>query len=140
MQDTKDPSSTVQYVTMYGRDLRVVHSAGIAYVDPRPLCVMGGINWAVFQDSLVVGDGPVIYGTKMLSSPNVPFDERPKGSDKPSPFIRLDRLKFFLIRLDTEKMRWHKSVREADALLLDQERWAEELNQVDQFVPRDGSQ
>jgi len=120
----------VEFMTLYGLDLRMVKHGGVDYVDPRPLCELAGVSWNVFSCELMADDAFLLYETKMLAGQNIPFDERPKGSDKPSPFIRVDRLHVLLIRIDTSKMRWRGKVVQADELLLDQIDWAQELHQI----------
>lgn len=119
-----------EFLALYGVDLRVVHHGGMEYVDPRPLCDLGELNWPSIQVSLLCDEGLLLYGTKLLSSPNIPFDERPKGSDKPCPFIQLDRLHVLLMRIDTAKMRWRGHVVEAEQLLEDQILWAQTLHRA----------
>lgn len=115
------------FLMVYGRDVRLVTDAGVDYIDPRPLCEMAHINWPVFEGTLLNGDAVMLFGSKRLCFPTRWVD----GSDKPSTFIRRDRLKLFLLRIDTEKMRWRGMVKEADQLLEDQEKWADELSLID---------
>ena len=118
------------FINVYGLDLRVITDGGVDYVDPRPICELCHLNWAMLQVALRTDDNLVLYGSKLLASPNMPFDERPKGSDKPSTFIRLDRLKLFLLRVDTDRMRWRGNVIQAECLLDDQIAWGLAANGV----------
>lgn len=116
------------FINLYGLDLRVVTNDGVDYVDPRPICELCHMNWGMLQTTLRMDDCLLLYGSKLLASPNLPFDERPKGSEKPSTFIRLDRLKLFLLRLDTDRVRWRGNAEQAERLLEDQIAWATALN------------
>jgi hypothetical protein len=128
MNKISNSPEAVKFKTLYDVDSRLVTDGGVDYIDPRPLCAMATLNWPTVEATLLAGDGITLYGTKLLSSPNIPFDERPKGSDRPSPFIRVDRLHLLLMRIDTAKMRWRGKAEQADQLLEDQICWAETLH------------
>jgi len=117
----------VGIINFHGLTLWVVDHEGTEYIPVRPLADLAGIQWKRTRIGLFSGDAPKLFGTIELNDPlfNASADTY---VPKKQAYIRLDRGRMYLARINTERMRVNNNEDAADALLALQIEWAEALH------------
>jgi hypothetical protein len=144
----------VNFIRFHGLPLLVVENNGVEYVEVKPLNDLIGMNWRRTSDTVRGDDNAALYGTRALIPPT--FNEFAPSSDRDIPdprgrknaatmgdedvdapeisarstriYIRLDRARMFLARVNTAQMRVQGNANAADALLALQTEWASALH------------
>lgn len=147
----------VNFIRFHGLTLLVVEHGGVEYVEIKPLSDMLGLNWRRTYETVRSDGNKELYGTVSLLPPV--YDEVPTSFDldfsalmgrKGEPaegakaadvhevstrstrlYIRLDRSRMFLARVNTARMKVNGNVAAAKELLALQIEWAEVLHQYE---------
>ena len=118
----------VNFIRFHGLTLLVVENEGLEYIDPRQLCELAGMQWKGARRNLQEGDNVVLYGSKLLERPVFEAGGTPRCSGNEGLYIRLDRSRMFLARINTSQMRSQGNESGAETLLALQIEWAEALH------------
>lgn len=128
-QDTS--TRLVNHITFHGLQLLVVENQGVEYVEAKPLCEFAGVQWRSARNSLQEGDSLVLYGTKRLDAPPIASAASMRGTLEGALYIRLDRSRMFMARINTDRMRSQGNAIGADQLLKLQIEWADVLHRYE---------
>lgn len=129
MTTTNDISTRpVNFIRFHGLTLLVVENQGVEYIDPRPLCELAGMVWKSARRTLLSGDNVELYGSRVLQHPSFTSFGTNLVPEKDGLYIRLDRSRMFIARVNTSHMRAVGKVSAATALLALQIEWAEALH------------
>lgn len=118
----------VNFIRFHGLTLLVVDNEGIEYLDPRQLCELAGMQWKGARRNLQEGDNVVLYGSKLLQRPVFDADGTSRCPGNEALYIRLDRSRMFMARINTNQMRSHGNAEAAEWLLNLQIEWANALH------------
>lgn len=129
----------VNFIRFHGVTLLVAEHAGTEYVALKPLSDLAGLDWRRTKSGLAEGDSAELFGTKRLIPPVIdavgglmspPDDSEPAPvpAQKTVLYIRLDRARMYLARINTSRMRANGNAAAADQLLALQIEWAEALH------------
>lgn len=118
----------VNFIRFHGLTLLVVENEGLEYIDPRQLCELAGMQWKGARRNLQEGDNVVLYGSKLLERPVLEASGTSGCPEKEALFIRLDRSRMFMARINTNNMRAKGNESGAVTLLALQVEWAEALH------------
>lgn len=126
-EHTKPTPQVVGIINFHGLTLWVVDHEGAEYIPARALVNLAGIDWKTARKGLFSGDGPKLFGTIELINPV--FNDDPGAyAPKKQAYIRLDRGRMYLARVNTNRMRVNDNEDAADRLLALQIEWAEALH------------
>jgi len=117
----------VSFIHFHGLTLLIVEYEGTEYVAAKTLTDLCGIDWRDAKRTLKSADSAILYGTLALSTPRI---EGVGGTGSPHEviYIRLDRARMLLARVNTSNMRAKSNAGAADALLALQVEWTEALH------------
>ena len=118
----------VNFIRFHGLTLLVVEHGGVEYIDPRALCELAGMQWNGARRNLQLGDNAVLYCSKLLQRAVFDADGTSRCSTNEALYIRLDRSRLFMARINTAQMKAKGNVEAADTLLTLQIEWAEALH------------
>lgn len=126
-ENTIPTPNVVGIINFHSLTLWVVEHEGVEYIPVRPLADLAGIQWKRARNGLFSGDSIKLFGTIEL---NDPLFNASAGTyvPKKQPYIRLDRGRMYLARINTAKMRVNDNEDAADRLLDLQIEWAEALH------------
>ena len=123
----KTASRVVGIINFHGLTLWVLDHEGADYIPARALVNLAGTDWKTARNGLFSGDAPKLFGTIELINPV--FNDDPGAyAPKKQPYIRLDRSRMYLARINTGRMRVNNNEDAADRLLNLQIEWAEALH------------
>jgi hypothetical protein len=121
-------TQAVNFIRFHGLTLLVVEHEGVEYVPLKPLSDLAGIDWRNTKRAAFEPDNVTLLGVRSL---NPPVFAAPGGDITPTPeaiYIRLDRARMYLARINTARMRAHGKEEAAELLLQLQVEWAEALH------------
>lgn len=125
---TVPAARAVGFIRFHGLTLLVVAHEGVEYVPAKPFAELAGVDWKGAKRALSSGDSAVLYGTRAFLPPEI----RGAGGDitprNAVLYLRLDRARMYLARINTDRMRSHGNASGADHLLALQIEWAEALH------------
>jgi hypothetical protein len=126
-ENTTPTPQVVGIINFHGLTLWVVDHEGTEYIPARALVNLAGTDWKTARNGLFSGDAPKLFGTMELINPV--FNDDPGAyAPKKQPYIRLDRSRLYMARINTSRMRVNNNEDAADALLALQIEWAEALH------------
>lgn len=115
----------VGLIRFHGMTMWTVEHDGNEYIYAKPLVDVAGLDWRRAKRTISESDNATLYGTKTL---NHPVFASLGGPRTPNPqhglYIRLDRARIFLARIQTNQMRAQGNIDAANALLELQIEWA----------------
>lgn len=113
----------VGLIRFHGMNLWTVQHDGDEYILAKPLADVAGMDWRSAKKAISAGDNTILYGTRTLRPP---VFAGVGGASTPQQglYIRLDRARMFLARIQTNQMRAQGNVDAANALLELQIEWA----------------
>jgi hypothetical protein len=137
--DSDKTCKPVGFIRFHGLSLLVVENCGLQYIEGKLLTDLCGINWKSAKVTIKTGDNAVLYGTKALYPPRIgglgsastPQNVEDGVMSVPRNeilFIRLDRSRIFLARVNTSHMKAQGNAAGAGWLLNLQIEWAEVLH------------
>ncbi len=128
MTENSTPTpQVVGIINFHDYTLWVVNHLGIEYISFKALVSIAGIQWKRASRGLNSGDNAKLYGSIELNDPVFNSPPGPQGPQK-QPYIRLDRARIYLARINTSQVRINNSEDAADKLLALQIEWAEALH------------
>lgn len=135
MKNESENNSTevrvVDLINFHGLTLWVAEHEGTKYIQLKPLADLAGIDWRGAKKVVFNDDNVILYGTKRLDTPIFVASVGDITPQKPAVYIRLDRSRMYLARIDTSRMRSHGKTEAATNLLNLQIEWAQALDQYE---------
>lgn len=129
LENNSDTSvKVVSLIDFHGLTLWVIEHQGINYVQVKPLADLAGVAWRKAKTVVFNEDNAILYGTKNLQTPLFAVEGDLKVTRKQAIYIRLDRSRMYLARIDTGRMRSNGKDDAATKLLQLQIEWAEALD------------
>ncbi len=131
MQHTEDRTTRpVSFINFHGLTILVVAHQGVEYVEAKSFAELACVDWKSAKRAISSGDSAVLYGTAELIPPQI---RGAGGASTPQPriFIRLDRARMYLARINTNQMRGQGNQDGAEQLLALQIEWAQVLHQYE---------
>lgn len=135
---TKSDNTTrpVNFIRFHGLTLLVVENGGVEFTEAKPLTDLCGMDWKSAKRTLQNEDNAVLYGVKLLQLPQIggsrgtstPQKDNPLSENPVVVYLRLDRARIFLARVNTSHMKAKGNVAAAEELLALQIEWADALN------------
>lgn len=121
----------VGIINFHGTTLWVVEQAGVEFVYAKCLSDLAGIDWRRAKKTIQDGDNAILYGTTWLEHPNFASQGGPRSPRVDGIYIRLDRARMYLARIQTSQVRAQGNVDAAEALLALQIEWAKVLHEYE---------
>lgn len=121
----------VNIINFHGLTLWVVEAEGVEYVYAKPLSDLAGLDWRRSKRTITEEEYVTLYGTKMLKHPVFVAEGGSGATPSDGLYIRLDRARMYLARINTRNMKAKGNVEAAEALLQLQIEWAEALHQYE---------
>lgn len=118
----------VGVINFHGLNLLVVEYDGVEYIYAKPLADLAGLAWRSAKKAIIEGDNVKLYGTVTLKHPSFVAGGHASMTQSDGIYIRLDRARMYLARINTKHMRAQGNVDAADNLLNLQVEWAEALH------------
>ena len=118
----------VNFIRFHGLTLLVVENGGVEYVPLKPLSDLAGIDWRNTKKSMESPRTITLFAVERLKPPVFAGQG---GDVTPTPdtlYIRLDRARMYLARINTDRMAANGNEDAADVLLTLQIEWAEALH------------
>lgn len=130
LPETAPTAQAVGLIRFHGLTLLVIEHEGVEYVPAKPFAELAGVDWKSAKRALSSGDSAVLYGTRAFLPPEI---RGAGGASTPRPrlYIRLDRARMYLARINTNQMRVQGNAAGADHLLALQIEWAEVLHRYE---------
>jgi len=121
-------TEAIGIINFHGVTLWVVECSGIEYVQAKPLVDLAQVDWRSAKKTLQEDHNLVLYGTKWLYNPVWSADSGTRTHLKESLYVRLDRSRLYMARINTRIMSSKGKVKEAERLLNLQIEWAQVLH------------
>ncbi|MEJ1465009.1 MAG: hypothetical protein RPU15_17335 [Candidatus Sedimenticola sp. (ex Thyasira tokunagai)] len=118
----------VNIINFHGLTMWVVEYDGIQYIYAKPLVDLAGLTWRRAKKALFDEDNAVLYGTKVMNHPIFAAGGHTSVTPSEGVYIRLDRSRMYMARIQTSRMRAAGKIDAANELLQLQEEWAEALH------------
>ncbi len=120
-------------INFHGLTLMVLHFDGVDYIYAKPLADLAGVDWRTAKKTFQEEENAVLYGTRRLKHPHFAAEG---GASTPTPhdagvYIRLDRGRMYLARINTRQMKSQGNVEAAERLLALQIEWADALHKYE---------
>lgn len=146
---TDNTTRPVNFIRFHGLTLLVVENGGIEFLNAKALSDLVGLSWRKTRETIQSGDNTILYGTRRLvppvfdalGDPRVPqksdSDQLGGGSGTENStlqgdlYLRLDRARMFLARVNTNQVRTNGNESVADFLLSLQVEWAGVLHRYE---------
>lgn len=127
---TNNTTRVVNLINFHGLTLWVVEHEGTEYVYAKPLADLAGVDWRSAKKAVFANDNIILYGTRWLNHPSFAAEG---GASTPTEgvYLRLDRSRMYLARIQTSQMRAQGKTDAAEALLQLQIEWAEALHRYE---------
>lgn len=122
---TPEVSSVINF---HGLALLVVLHEGVEYIYAKPLSDLAGLTWRSAKNQLLQDEMVVLYGTKTFQHPRMTSEAHTGVNPSEGVYIRLDRARMFLARINTRNMKAKGKAEAAEALLELQVEWAQALH------------
>ena len=117
MQDTEDCSTrAVNLIHFHGLTLLVVENKGIAYLPLKPLSDLAGINWRAALHFACTPEQVEMLGSRWLKPPVIAGSGWQVPPSRAVLFIRMDRARTYLARINTTWVRVRGDVRASEYL------------------------
>ncbi|MDO4708550.1 MAG: phage antirepressor N-terminal domain-containing protein [Pseudomonadota bacterium] len=127
---TENRPVPVNLIHFHGLHLMVVAHEGVEYVPAKPFAKLACIDWKSARRTLFNEENVVLYGTRVISTPKI-WGAGGDITPQEGVFLRLDRARMFLARINTSRMRAHGNSLGADQVLALQIEWAKVLHQYE---------
>ncbi|MEJ1409106.1 MAG: phage antirepressor N-terminal domain-containing protein [Candidatus Sedimenticola sp. (ex Thyasira tokunagai)] len=118
----------VNIINFHGLTMWVVEHDGIQYIYVKPLSDLAGLDWRSAKKTLQESDNAILYGTTWMKHPISAAEGGTSTPTKEGLYVRLDRARMYLARINTKMMRGKGAEEAADELLQLQIEWAEALH------------
>lgn len=118
----------VNFIRFHGLTLLVVENQSVEFVPLKPLSDLAGIDWRNTKRNMESVENARLFGTAWLKQPVFAVEG---GHMTPTPdtlYIRLDRARMYLARINTARMKVNGNEDGAEFLLNLQIEWAEALH------------
>lgn len=121
----------VNLINFHGLTLWVVEAEGVEYVYAKPLSDLAGLDWRRSKRTISEDEHATLYGTRTLQHPVLVAEGGSGATPSEGLYIRLDRARMYLARINTRNMKAKGNVEAAEALLQLQIEWAEALHRYE---------
>jgi hypothetical protein len=128
---TDNATQVVNIINFHGLTLWVVAHDGTEYISAKALADFAGIDWRSAKKTIQEPDNAILYGTKWLKHPVFAAEGGTSTPTKEGLYIRLDRSRMYLARINTRMMRGKGSEAAAEQLLQLQIEWADVLHRYE---------
>lgn len=125
---SENETRVVNIIDFHGAVMWVVENQGVEYIYAKPLAEMAGIDWRRARKTLFEEDNAVLYGSSLLKHPIFAPTGGPRSPQDDGIYIRLDRSRMYLARIQTNQMKAQGKVEAAETLLKLQIEWAEAIH------------
>ena len=125
MSDQTIPTpQVVGIIHFHGLTLWAVDHQNVEYIHAKPLSDLAGIDWRSAKKTIQEQDNAVLYGSIWLKHPVFGSVGGTSTPSKEGLYLRLDRARMYLARINTKMMRGKGAVEAAETLLNLQIEWA----------------
>ena len=121
----------VDLINFHGLTMIVVAFEGIEYIYAKPISDLAGVHWRKQKRTLMEEENAILYGSRVLKHPVLASGGGPRATPSESVYIRLDRARMFLARINTRQMKAQGNINAAEELLKLQIEWAEVLHKYE---------
>lgn len=118
----------VALINFHGMTMVVVEHEGVEYVHLKPISDLAGTDWRTTKRTVLESENAALYGSKELEHPNFAAESGASPTPKTSIYIRLDRARMYLARINIRHMKSQGNLEAAEKLLALQVEWAEALH------------
>lgn len=129
--NTEPATRVVNLINFHGLTLWVVEAEGVEYVYAKPLSDLAGLDWRRSKRTISEEENATLYGTRTLNHPVFVAEGGASATPSEGLYIRLDRARMYLARINTRHMKAQGNVEAAEALLQLQIEWAEALHRYE---------
>lgn len=128
MNEQSEKTNVIGIINFHGITLWVIGLDGIEYIQAKPLVDLAKVDWRSAKKTLQEDHNLILYGTKWLSNPILSADSGTRTPGKQSLYVRLDRSRLYMARINTRIMASKGKVEAAERLLQLQVEWAQVLH------------
>ncbi len=128
MSEAAPHTCVVSVINFHGLTLPVIEADGREYLYAKPLSDLARIDWRSAKKTLQETENAVLYGSQWLNHPVFAAEGGTSTPTREGLYIRLDRARMYLARINTKMMKGKGSIEAAEALLQLQIEWAEALH------------
>ncbi|GAB3380822.1 phage antirepressor N-terminal domain-containing protein [Spongiibacter taiwanensis] len=118
----------VNLINFHGVTMIVVEHEGVQYIPFKPLVDLSETDWRNAKKAAFSVDNAILFGSKLLKDPIFAAEGGDITPQKESIYIRLDRSRMFLARIQTSRVRAQGNEEAAEKLLKLQIEWAQALH------------
>lgn len=129
-EDTLPTPELVGLIRFHGMNMWTVSHSGTDYILAKPLAEVAGLDWRSAKKAVLNGDNAILYGSREMRTPRM-AGMGGVNTTQVGVYIRLDRSRMFLARIQTGQMRALGKVDAANALLDLQIEWAGVLHKYE---------